>query len=98
MVESFFCAVAAADPEQIVRCMAPEEAEGLRQQMAKDPEGMRKEFELQFGKLGKVSGFRITGTRSRGADKMEVLVQVVADGQSMPLPLRRVDNEWKLGE
>ena len=97
-VENFFAAIATADPEQIMRCMTPEGAEGLRQQMAKDPEGMRKEFEEQFGKLGKVSGFRITGTRRKGDDKMEVLVQVVADGQSMPLQLRRVDNEWKFGD
>lgn len=97
-VQNFFAAIATADPEQIMRCMAPEDAEGLRKQMAKDPEGMRKEFEQQFGKLGNVSGYRITGTRSKGTDKMEVLVQVVADGQSMPLSFRRVDDEWKLGE
>ena len=97
-VQNFFAALATGDPEQIMRCMAPEAAEGFRKQMAKDPEGMRKEFDEEFGKLGKVSGFRITGTRSKGVDKMEVLVQVVADGQSMPLPLRRVENEWKLGD
>src|SRR6266516_80102 len=94
-VQSFFVGIATGDPEQIMRCMTLEDAEGLRKQMAKDPEGMRKEFEEQFGKLGKVSGFRITGTRRKGDDKVEVLVQVVADGQSMPLRLRRVDSEWK---
>jgi hypothetical protein len=97
-VQNFFAAIATADPEQIMRCMSPKDAESLRRQMAKDPEGTRKDFDREFGKLGNVSGFRITGTRILGEDKMEVLVQVVAGGQSMPLPLRRVDNEWRLGE
>src|SRR6266516_557203 len=47
-VQNFFAAIATADPEQIMRCMTQEEAEGLRKQMAKDQEGMRQEFEQQF--------------------------------------------------
>ena len=79
-----------------VSAVVPGAADDVPKKAQDDP--AVKQFEEQFGKLGKVSGFRITGTRRKGDDKMEVLVQVVADGQSMPLQLRRVDNEWKFGD
>jgi hypothetical protein len=97
-VQNFFAAMASADPEQIIRCMGPQAAENIRKRMAADPEGMRKDLEKQFGTLGKVSGFRITAIENKGEDQINVLLQVVADGQSIPLPLRRVGNEWKFGE
>ena len=96
-VQSFLAAFASGDPEQFIRCLPPRDAELMRQKMAQDPESFRKDFLGEFDKLGKVSAFRITGTRSIDDERMEVRVQVVADGESMPLPLRRVGNEWKLG-
>ena len=58
--------------------------------------GLRKEA----GTVLDCPAFRITGTRSKpgDGDRVEVLVQVVADGESMPLPLRRFGTEWKLGD
>lgn len=93
-VQTFFAAIASGDPEQIIRCMPAREAEQMRQQVAQDPESFRKDF---MGKLGNVSAFRITGTRTIDDERMEVLVQAVADGESMPLPLHREGSEWKLG-
>ena len=99
-VQSFLVAVASGDPEQFVRCMTPEGADSYRKEMARDPVGFRKQFEGEFGKFGKLSAFRITGTRPKAgdADRIEVLIQVVTDGESMPMPLRRIGTEWKLGD
>jgi len=97
-VQSFLAAIASGDPEQVMRCLPAEETERMKQQMAKDPESFRKEFLGGLDKFGKLTAFRITGTRSIDDDRMEILVQVVADGESMPLPLRRVGTEWKLGD
>jgi hypothetical protein len=99
-VQSFFAALASADFDQVVRCTSPQGAERLRGEMANDPEKFRNEFEEGLGKMGKLSGFRIIGTRPKGNDeeRIEVLVQVVTDGKPMPLPLRRVGNEWKLDD
>lgn len=99
-VQSFLAAVVSGDPEQLVRCMTPEGADGYRKEMAKDPVAFRKQFEGEFGKFAKLSAFRITGTRPKGGDgdRVEVLVQVVANGEPMPLSLHRVGTEWKLGD
>jgi len=97
-VQTFFAAIASGDPEQVMRCMPARDAERMRQQMAQDPESFRKNFMGEFNKLGKISAFRITGTRTIDDDRMEVLVQAVADGESMPLPLHRVGSEWRLGQ
>ena len=97
-VQSFFAGLSSGDLEQILACMSPADAERFRQQLANDPENTRKEFAQQFQKVAQTSAFRITGTRSTAPDKMEVMVQVAADGQSMPLPLIRVNQEWKLGD
>ena len=97
-VQSFFAGLSSGDPEQIITCMSPHDAEQFKKQLADDPEKTRKEFAQEFAKLGRTSAFRITGTRNAGADKIEVMVQVVADGQSMPLPLVRVNQEWKIGD
>ena len=70
----------------------------MRQQMAQNPESFRKEFLGGLDKFRTLTAFRITATRSLDEDRMEVLVQVVVDGESMPLPLHRVGNEWKLGQ
>ena len=97
-VQSFFAAITSGDPEQIMRCMPSDEAEQMRQQFARNPEAFRKNYMGEFNKFGNISAFRITGTRSIDDDQMEVLVQAVADGESMPLPLQRVGSEWKLGQ
>jgi hypothetical protein len=97
-VQSFLAAIVSGDPEQFLRCLSTRDAEQMRQKMAQDPESFRKDFLGELDKIGKVSAFRITGTRSTDDDRMEILVQVVADGESMPLPLHRVGNEWKLGQ
>ena len=96
-VQSFVAAIASGDPQQIVRCMRPREAEQMRQQLAQDPESFRKGFG-ELDKFRVLSAFRITGTRSIDDNRMEILVQFVADGESMPMPLERVGNEWKLAQ
>lgn len=99
-VQSFLAAAVSGDPEQFLRCMTPEDAQRVRTESAKDPDGFRKQFEQEFGKLGKLSAFRITGVQPKGEDggRVEVRVQVVVDGESMPLPLKRIGGEWKLGD
>jgi len=97
-IQTFFAGLTTGDPEQIIACMAPQAAEGFRKQLAQDPVNTRKQFMEEFQKLGQSSAFRITDTRNTAPDKMEVKVQVAADGQSMPLPLVRVNQEWKLGD
>ena len=96
-VQSFVVAIASGDPEQVMRCIPARDAELMKQQMAQNPEAFRKNFMGELDKIGKVSAFRITGTRNVDNDRTEVLVQVVADGESMPFPLKREGNEWKLG-
>src|SRR5262249_25402593 len=97
-VQTFFAAIASGDPEQIIRCLPPRDAERMRQEMARDPQGSGKNFLAELDRMGKVSAFRITGTRNIDESHSEVLVQVVADGESMPLPIQRVGDEWKLGQ
>jgi len=99
-VQSFLSAVLSGDPEQFANCMTPEDAVRMREEMARDPDGFRKSLEKEFGKTSTLSAFRITGVVPKGSDggKVEVRLQLVADGESMPLPLKRVGNEWKLGD
>jgi hypothetical protein len=97
-IQSLFAGLVTGDPEQLIPCMAPQAAVDLRKQLANDPEKVRKEFAEEFGKLGQASGFRITGSRNLGDNKLELKVQVAADGESMPLPLIRIGDEWKIGE
>ena len=97
-IQSFFAAIASGDPEQVLRCMPTRDAERMKQEMARDPESFRNNFMRAFNKMAMVSAFRITGTRRIDDDGVEVLVQAVADGESMPLPLQRIGNEWKLGK
>ncbi|MEY2407575.1 MAG: hypothetical protein QOF48_245 [Verrucomicrobiota bacterium] len=99
-VQSFLTAIASGDPQQLMGCMSPKDAESMRQELERDPDVFRKRFDQEFGKLNKLSAFRIAGTRPKGPnpDRIEVLVQFVADGEPTPLPLRRVGNEWKLGD
>jgi hypothetical protein len=97
-LQSFFAGLATGDPEQLILCMGPQAALDFRKQLANDPEKVRKDFAEEFGKLGQTSGFRITGSRNLGDNKIELNVQVAADGKSMPLPLIRIGEEWKIGE
>lgn len=99
-VQSFLSAVLSGDPEQFLNCASPEDAEQIRKELAKDPDGFRKSLEKEFGKMSTISAFRITGVVPKGDDggRVEVRVQMVVDGESMPLPLKRVGNEWKLGD
>jgi len=96
-VQSFLAAIASGDLEQITRCMSAEDAEQMKQQLANDPERFRKDFLGGLDKFRSLTAFRITGRRSIDDDRIEILVQVVADGESMPLPLQRVGSEWRLG-
>ena len=95
-VQSFLAAIASGDLEQITRCMSAEDAEQMKQQLANDPERFRKDFLGGLDKFRSLTAFRITGRRSIDDDRIEILVQVVADGESMPLPLQRVGSEWRL--
>jgi hypothetical protein len=97
-IQSFFAGVVTGDPEQLIRCMSPQAALDFRNEFENDPKKVREEIAKEFGKLGQASGFRITGSRNTGDNKIEILVQVAADGQSMPLPLSRINQEWKIGE
>jgi hypothetical protein len=93
---SFLAAIASADLDQFIRCASPEAADEFQRQIQKDPEGFRKEFQEAFGHFDKIAGFRIAERRQVAEDRIVLSLQVAADGQVMPLPLRRVDNEWKL--
>jgi hypothetical protein len=95
-VQSFFAAIVSGDPEQIIRCVSPEDAEQMRKEMARDPDNFRRGFQSELGKLGKVAGLRITGSRQIDDDRMEISVQVSAGGESHEFPVRRFGNEWKL--
>ena len=99
-IQSFFTAVASGQPEQVLNCMSPRSMERMKKQMNEDPERFRDEFAKAMEMFGKVSGFRIVETRSKdGAlDRLEAMVQVAADGETMPLPLRRVGNEWRFDD
>lgn len=95
-VQSYFAAIVSGDPEQMIRCADPETAEQMRKEMAKDPESFRRGFQDGLGKLGKVEGLRITGSRKVDDGRMEISVQVSAGGDSHGFPMRRFGNEWKL--
>ena len=68
----------------------------MKHLIEQDPESFRKEFLGELDKFRTLSAFRITGTRKIDDDRMEVLVQFAVDGESMPMSLHRVGNEWKL--
>ena len=95
-VQSYFAAIVSGDPEQMIRCVSPEDAEQMRKEMAKDPEKFRRGFQDFLGKLSEVAGLRITGSRKIDDDRMEISVQVSADRKSEGFSMRRFGNEWKL--
>jgi hypothetical protein len=99
-IQSFFTALASGDPEQFLRCAAPQMEKGMRNELARDPEQFRQEFTKQFSKMANLSGYRIVSRRPKAEnpDQLEVGVQVVADGAAIPLQLFRVGNEWKIGD
>ena len=99
-VQSFFAAVASGNPEELIRYATPQGQEQFRKQMERDPDRFRQEFMQEFGKIAQVAGYRIQRIRPRGGseDQVEVLIQVAAEGATMPLPLRRIGQEWRLGD
>lgn len=97
-VQSFFAAAASGDPQAILNCASPNHMHLLNWQMTNNPVKFRKEFLDEWTRVGQLSGFRIMSTRKLydSDEHLEVLVQVVADGEPLPLDLQRVGNEWKI--
>lgn len=97
-VQSFFAAVVSSDPNQFIACGTPKFAEMMKKEMAKDPDKFRQEFQLELGKLAAASAFRILEMKPKGDGTMEAKIQFTINGETMPLPLQQVGNEWKLGD
>ncbi len=97
-VQSFFAAVVSGDPNQFLACGTPKFAEMMKKEMAKDPDKFRQEFQLELGKLAAASAFRIVEMRSKDDGTMEAKIQFTINGEAMPLPLRQIGNEWKMGD
>ena len=94
--QSFFAAIASGDLEQLLRCASPEAAKDLRQQIQEDPEQFQREQREELGRFAKVSGFRVAERRQLADDRIVLSLQFSAEGEAMPLPLRRVGSEWKI--
>lgn len=96
--QSFFAAVVAGDVEQLLRCMAPEAAEALRRQLERNPEQFRQELFGDLGQVARATGFRIAERSQVSEDWITLGIQFAADGKVIPLPLHRINNEWKMDE
>lgn len=97
-VQSFFAAVLSSDPNQIIACATPKSAEMMKQQMAANPDFFRQNFQRDLGQLTAASAFRIVELKPRGNGGLEVRVQFTINGETMPLPLQQIGNEWRLGD
>ena len=97
-VQSFFAAMISTDPEQVIRCAAPEVAEEMRKDVARDLENFWRNLQDELGKVSKVAGLRITGRSKTDENRIVISVQLSADGESHGFPVRRYGNEWKLDQ
>ena len=98
-VQSYFAAIVAADIDFLFRCLTPENAEPIRQQLERDPERFRNEFQKDMAQLfDKATGFRIAERRQISDESVTLSVQFAADGVAMPMTLRRIGGEWKIAK
>jgi hypothetical protein len=95
--QSYFIALVSGDVEQFVRCLTPEDAEQMRRQIEENPERFGNEFQKGMAQIfGKAAGLRIAGRRDVSDETITLELQFAAEGGVMPVPLRRIGNEWKL--
>jgi hypothetical protein len=95
--QSFFGAMLSGDVDRFLRSAMPEDAERLRQLFNEDPERFRNELQETGSQLlGKASGFRIAEQTDASDTRITLNIQFAADGETLPLLLRRVGNEWKV--
>ncbi len=94
--QSFFAGLASGEPEQFLNCLTPNLAAKMRAEMVKDPERKQEEFKKGIAQMANLSAFRIAQQRLRSPDTVVLDIQMTVDGERMPMPLRRVGNEWKI--
>jgi len=98
-VQSYLAAVVAADIDSLFRCLTPENAEPIRQQLERDPERFRNEFQKGMAQLfEKATGFRIAERSQISDDSVALSIQFAADGVALPMTLRRIASEWKIAK
>ena len=96
-VQSYFAAIVAMDIDSLFRCLTPENAEPIRQQLERDPERFRNEFQKSMAQLfDKATGFRISERSQISNDSITLSIQFAADGVVIPMTLRRIASEWKI--
>ena len=93
--QSLMSAMLSQDVEQVFRCLAPKEAQEQRDRAMKDPEGFRKEL-AEESPATHATGLVIEWQKPVAEDAVIVSVKLSAEGDALPLPLRRIDGEWKL--
>lgn len=97
-IQTFFWAIAQRDVKTWAECMSGSNREKIEQQLRESGDGMRKQFEREFAELAQIQGFRIAERKQIAEDKVELGLQAAAGGRLMPMPLRRLNGEWKLAD
>lgn len=97
-VQTFFWASATKDFKSLVECMSGRERERFEKELRESSDGGAKKFEKDFAVLADMQGFRIAERKQITEDKVELHIQAAAGGHAIPMPLQRVNGEWKLAD
>jgi hypothetical protein len=89
-VQTFFRAMCNGDIERLEQCSVHGPP------VPSDPEELRRRQEELMNEGKDFPGFAIAGKQEISADEVIVQVQTVVGGTVVPIPLKRVGNEWKM--
>lgn len=94
-IQSYLWAMSTANVDQLLQCLTPEGASQM-ERIQRNPERFQKQLMTDDNPFREVVGFRIAERKTLAENRVLLGVQVAADGEVLPLTLRRIGNEWKL--
>jgi len=94
-VQTFVWSLSTSNIEQFLHCVTPEVARQFERERREEPGRFYENFS-GLNLFRNVTGFRVAERKTLAEDKVQIGIQVVANGHVLPLPVRRVGDEWKL--
>lgn len=97
-LQTFFWAIQQRDFQQVSECLSPDSRQGFAKEFeGKTEEERAKIFEQGIGKLGGMTGYRISEKEQVADDTVNLGIQAAAGGHVLRLQLKRFDGQWKIG-
>ena len=96
-VRTFIWAMSQGNVSRLIACFPPDSPEA-RGFIDPDTGKPRENVLEEMKQMTNIKGFRVSTRKEVSADEVMLGVQVSTGGEIMPLPLRRVGQEWKLDQ